>query len=440
MNGAENITYEEQARKAFEEDPHYLTAVVAMGDRKAVTAEEPIFAAQGIKLVDKGAAIDSRLREHLLRHKLTKPIDQSLSVADGVSGTHLAAQAAQLFETCGWLRRLFPFPADRERAGAALARLELPAPMAFKLTVAREQRPRLLDHLLVVALICHYVSRHLDLAEREAADLLYAALLHDLGELHTDPALLEAGRRLSRDEMRYVYAHPIAGYLIAKAVAADHPEAATAVLEHQERIDGSGYPYGLRAATTSRLGRIIGVVDVCASILARFGNSGRLSALMRLNYRKYDRELIDLLQKGFGSQYDEVDDADDIVVVPELKAVAKLIHHWSSFRTSFTGGSGTPPPLDFLFERMVNINVMLLQFGFDPNSLQLLRAAITEDARLAGELAAPLNEVRWQFGDLEREIMRRKETATAALPPHIGVFLEDWLVDLRSYLGQTATA
>jgi HD-GYP domain-containing protein (c-di-GMP phosphodiesterase class II) len=437
VDGPENTNYEEQARKALEDDPHYLTAVAAMGDRKAVVSGEPIFSSQGLKLVDEGVAINSRLRDRLLCHKLMKPIDHSLTAERGVSGADLAAQASCLFDAFAWLRRLFPFPPDRERVCAALAALELTPALAFKLTVAREQRPRLLDHLLAAAMICQYLARRLELGAADTDDLLLAALLHDLGELHTDPAMLEPGRRLDRDEMRYIYAHPITGCLIAQSVVPGRPAVAVAVLEHQERDDGSGYPYGLRAEATSRLGRIVGVVDVCVSILTRFGNNSRLSALMRLNRRKYDPELISLLHKGFGSQHDD-DGADDIVVLPELKAVAKLIHHWSNFRASFACGAGAPPQLDFLFERMVNMNAMLLQFGFDPNSLQLLRAAIADDRKLAAELAEPLNEVRWQFGDLEREIMRRKETATKSLSPDTCMFLDDWLADLRQYLESSA--
>ena len=437
MPTLQNTSYEDQARKALEDDPHYVTTVAKMGDVKHVVTDEEVFTTKGMKLLDKGIAIGSGLRERLLQHKLMKPIDQSLTVADCVTAASLATEASRLLDAQPYLRQLFPLPADQESAAAALAQLELPAQMAFKLTVAREQLPHLFEHVLVVALICHYLSLHLRLTGHENKNLLMAALLHDLGELHTAPALLEQGHQLNRDEMRYIYAHPITGYLIAKVVAAENPEVAAAVLQHQERLDGSGYPYGLRGESTSLLARIISVADVCSSILSRFGNSTRLSALLRLNHQKFTPALIALMQKAFGVLEDD-EAIEESAVLPQLKAVAQLIKHWGDFSASLAGGSGPPPELAFLFERMVNLNLILVQFGFDPNSLQLLRTVIAEDRKIAGELAAALDEVRWQFADLEREIVRHKEIAAAALPIDKSTFLEDWLADLRHYLEAAA--
>lgn len=438
MRTPSHAAYEHHARKAFEDDPHYLATLAQMAGRKQVVTAEAIFAADGSMLADKDVAISGALRERLLSHRLMKPLDQSLTVAGRVSAQELGAAAAQLLDSEAWLQRMFPFAADRQAASAALAAIELPPQLAFKLTVAREQRPRLWSHLLAVALICQFLALRQNLAAQDRTDLLLAALLHDLGELHTDPALLDPRRRLGQDEMRYIYAHPITGYLIAQAVAAHSPAAATAVLQHQERADGSGYPYGLRGEGTSPLARILGIADVCGSILGRFGNNGRLSALMRLNQRKYDPALIALLQKALGAP-GELDEAESVEVVPQLKAVAKLLKHWDEFRASVSGAmGGSPPELAFLFERMVNLHVVLLQFGFDPNSLQVLRALVAEDRQIAGELATALNEVRWQFRDLEREIVRRKETADKALSAEKAQLLEDWLADLRQYLLEAA--
>jgi len=435
MTKAIDGVYAELARKALEEDPHYVVTVAQMGDVKRIITSEEVFTAKGMKLLDKGVVIDSGLSERLLQHKLLKPIDQSLTVDDGITAAALAAAVSSLFETQAYLRQLFPLAVDRENAAAALARLDLSPQLAFKLTVAREQRPHLFAHTLVVALIAHYLSLHLQLSASEKADLLLAALLHDLGELHTNPVLLESRRRLDPDEMRYIYAHPITGYLIAKAAAPTHPEAATIVLLHQERLDGSGYPHGLRTDAIVRSARIVAVADVCASILARFGNSGRLSALMRLNHDKYDAALIALLQKAFGP-LDEDDAGAAATARPQLVAVADLLRRWGDFRASL---ARPPRQLTFLFERMVGLNSMLLQFGFDPSSLRLLLALVAEDSKIAGELAAALNEMHWQFTDLEREIVRHRATDGDALSPADNLFLEGWLADLQRYLATAPT-
>lgn len=434
MTKSANAAYEQQARKALEEDLHYATTVARMAYLKEVFAAEEVFGADGLALLGRGDVVAGSVGERLLKNKLLKSIDESLMVADGVTPASLADAFLRLCDAEAYLHHLFRRRDDRLATREALATLELSAPMAFKLTVAREQRPDLFKHLLIVAALCHYLALRLRLARKETDELLLAALLHDLGELHTDPALLAQGRRVGTEEMRYVYAHPITGYLIAKAVAKPHPEVANAVLQHQERLDGSGYPYGLRADAVGRMARVVSVADVCASILERFGNSGRLSALMRLNHGKYDAELIALMQTGFGAEDDAADAG--IAARPQLTAVADLLDRWGAFRASLTGGGGPPPELAFLFERMVGLNSMLLQFGFDAGSLQLLLSFADEDSRIAHELAAALNEMHWQFADLEREIVRHREAVGGALSAADNVFLEGWRADLHRYLEQ----
>lgn len=369
-----------------------------------------------------------------LRDKLAPPITTDFAPAPRFAAADLAAHAARLFDTHRYLCRLFPFRADRDRAAADLAQLDVSAQLADRLAAALEQRPRLFDHLLLVTLICRFVASHLELSASVTEDLLLAGLMHDLGELHTDPALLESERRLDGAEMHYIYAHPITGHVIATAVAPDHPGAAVAVLQHQERLDGSGYPHGLRAEDLDLLSRIVAVADACAAILARFGCSQRLEALMRLSHKKYDATLIATLQRAFRDV--ENDAAAGAAVVPQLKAMAALLRRWDDFRAALVlVHDGDPPPeLAFLFERMGDLHVMLRQFGFDADRMQVLRALVAEDETIAGELAAALNEMRWQVGDIERELLRRKDAALRALSPGRGMYLEDWLADLRRYL------
>ncbi len=74
-----------------------------------------------------------------------------------------------------------------DRLLAPLQFVPLPQPMAFKLTVMREQRPDLLAHSLRMALIALYLGVQSGWSERECIPLAAAALLHDIGVLHMDP-------------------------------------------------------------------------------------------------------------------------------------------------------------------------------------------------------------------------------------------------------------
>ncbi|MEO8407144.1 MAG: HD domain-containing phosphohydrolase [Oxalobacteraceae bacterium] len=324
---------------------------------------------------------------------------------------------------------------DARALPRALARLPLSAQMAFKLTVTKQQHPHLFHHLLLVTVIAHYLAVRGKLSGNDLDRMLCAALFHDLGELHTDPAVLNATHHLSEIEWRHIYVHPITGYLIAREAVELDPAVPIAILQHHERLDGSGYPYGLRGAQIGSLARIISVADVCASIFARFGSNERLSALMRLNRQKYDPELLALAHEGFARPASRPAVAE-IAALPRLKAVAQLLETWGKLHAAWSGTGGNSPPgeLEFLFERMADLRSMLLQFGFDPERSQLLVALAEAEPQVANELAAALDEIHWQFTDLERETSRHRETIRAVLSADENRLLDGWIAELLAYV------
>lgn len=348
----------------------------------------------------------------------------------------LAKHTARLLDADVALRHLAERSGDALALRHGLSRLPLPAPLGRLLTVVGNERPALLEHLLVATLITHYLALRQGLAERKTNQLLLAALCHDLGELLIDPRLLDPQHQLTDDEHRYLYAHPITGHLLVREISALDASVATAVLQHQERLDGSGYPYGLNGDQIGADARVIGIADVGASILARFGSNERLGALMRLNRKKFDPQLLALLQEGLPTAPAASAKAETLTLAPpRLVAAARLLGQWSVFRARLQSDDGTASPeVDFLLERMANLRSMLLSFGFDPESQQLLLTLVAEDPQLAAELAAALDEVHWQFADLEREIVRRGRLF-ASEPDRQGPSLDGWLVELRTYLG-----
>lgn len=127
-------------------DEHYINSVTALGDTHEVVTTQAIFTRNGIKLIDRGARINSALREKLVRHKLIPAIDECLSVADGVTNASLRDRAREILDNeprFQFFRSGLPGTA---RLLNAFYAMPLNAPLAFKLTVAREQRPEIFEH------------------------------------------------------------------------------------------------------------------------------------------------------------------------------------------------------------------------------------------------------------------------------------------------------
>jgi HD-GYP domain-containing protein (c-di-GMP phosphodiesterase class II) len=170
---------------------------------------------------------------------------------------------------------------DSARLGRAVDGAKIaPLAQAISDSIARHSRALLnlvrlknkdeytyLHSVAVCALMINF-ARHLQLDEAEVQELGVAGLLHDVGKVAiADDVLLKPGK-LTLIERGAVEGHPLAGHdLLAQST--DVPAAALEVcLRHHEKMDGTGYPGGLRGAALSlhaRMGAICDVYDAVTS-------------------------------------------------------------------------------------------------------------------------------------------------------------------------------
>lgn len=432
----------EAAQALLSDDRHYIVAVARTGDSNAVVTGADIVETHGIKLLAKGTAIDSRVLDKLLGHRLREPIDAQLTISSGVTPATLAREAAALIDADPWWKHLAERSGDPLAIRHGLARLPLPYALCFKLTVARDQRPPLYHHSLCVTLLAHYLALRLELSPHDTNCLLIAALCHDLGELHTDPAILDPAHHITDEERHFVYVHPLTSYLILKQLHGIDPETARAVLHHQERLDGSGYPAGLCGAAISPLARVLTVADIATSVLARFADHCRLSMLLRLNPQKYEpcavARLHDLLT-GIQATSPNADPLGSNTLHRRLALFAKLLNGWNDFRKlqdDASQGNGRDA-LAFLNERIHGLNKPLLQFGFDPDSIDSLLSLAGEDREIAEEISSVLDETKFQFAEMVKEIDRRESDAGLHLSTAKQEAFASWRGMLKAAVAET---
>jgi HD-GYP domain-containing protein (c-di-GMP phosphodiesterase class II) len=118
--------------------------------------------------------------------------------------------------------------------------------------------------LTVARVAARLARRHADPPAR-ALDAVLAALLHDVGMLRVSGDLLHQAAPLDDAGQRAVEAHCRAGAEILTALAPEERWLADIALTHHERLDGTGYPDGLRDGQITPLARFIAVCDVYAA-------------------------------------------------------------------------------------------------------------------------------------------------------------------------------
>jgi HD-GYP domain-containing protein (c-di-GMP phosphodiesterase class II) len=121
-------------------------------------------------------------------------------------------------------------------------------------------------HLLNVGILCARVARTAGASREEAVLIGQAGLFHDVGKLHVRCSLLNAQHELSESEWRIVRAHAARGEQMLAAYGA--PGLAAIVRSHHERLDGSGYPDGLRGLSIPWETRLLSVVDTYDALRA----------------------------------------------------------------------------------------------------------------------------------------------------------------------------
>ncbi len=117
-------------------------------------------------------------------------------------------------------------------------------------------------HSLNVAVIAGQIGRELALGGDRLKNLILSGLLHDIGKQCVPLALLNKRGRLSAAEMTVIRRHAAYGYaLLKKTLPQLDKEASLGVLQHHERLDGSGYPFALSGDGISLFARVIAIAD-----------------------------------------------------------------------------------------------------------------------------------------------------------------------------------
>ncbi|MFF3748326.1 HD-GYP domain-containing protein [Streptomyces kronopolitis] len=104
------------------------------------------------------------------------------------------------------------------------------------------------------------IARELGMAEDRVEVLRFAGILHDVGKLGVPTRLLRKEGPLTPQERRIIELHPEYGHEIVRGIGF-LGEARSAILHHHERLDGRGYPYGLRGHHIPEYARVVAVAD-----------------------------------------------------------------------------------------------------------------------------------------------------------------------------------
>lgn len=265
-----------------------------------MVSAEAIYSSTGLKLIDKGASIT---QTHLFRLKLYQIFNLhvytndkfSLKSTESNSNTEINALESdsnfklfkkkyiqtiseinvlmysliegndvkeQLCECCAALLSYLP---NKNDLFMYLYNIE-----------SKTYKEATLVHSLNVGMICSILGNWLKFSDLQIKELMLSGLLHDIGKFNISNEIINKPGRLTSEEFEIIKTHPISGYHNIQNADIAYG-AKMAILQHHEKQDGSGYPYGFKAAQIHDYAKIVAIVDIYDAMTSERTYRKRLS-------------------------------------------------------------------------------------------------------------------------------------------------------------------
>lgn len=167
----------------------------------------------------------------------------------------------------------------------------------------------LYNHSLNVAVVSNLIGRWIGLEQKDLDILILAGLVHDIGKLRVDPAILNKPGKLTDEEFTEMKKHPEYSYQMLMEMGYKDNAILKAVTFHHEKEDGSGYPLKISGDKITIHAKILAIADIFDAMTSNRVYKARVSPFKVLemfqnqNFGKLDYKIIMVFIKRFTENY-----------------------------------------------------------------------------------------------------------------------------------------
>ncbi len=246
--------------------------------------------------LDNDISIIQKAREKSLLYESLVRAEKELRKARDELEMRVQERTEELSETNGLLRREIK---ERQKAEVKLKksweRLKDAMDGTFHAmsSLVDIRDPNTAGHQKRVAALSRAIGEEMNLPQHQRDGIHVAASLHDIGKLYVPAEFLSRPGEVSKIELEIIRTHPIVAYDILKSIKFPWP-IDKIVLQHHERMDGSGYPYGIKGEEILLEARILGLADTVEAMTAHRPYRPAMSI----------KEVLKEVKKGKGVHFD----------------------------------------------------------------------------------------------------------------------------------------
>lgn len=292
----------------FAKDDRYLQHLTDLGESQSICAAEDIFNERGVLLVKKGAKLSRDVSTRLQGHRLSKALDEVSALERAIKPSDLVAAYDDLFQRFDDFSRVH----QANRFEASLRQLclgkMLPYILLQRLTILQHQQKSEFDHALFCGWFAALLAEELHCTAQQVYDAFIAGLFHDVGRLHVDE------HNATTKPADHIW---IGRQLLQRTGIFDH-DVLTAIAEHHERCDGTGWPLARSENELGLLGQIIAVCDATFSVRQdeyQNGHLGNCLPFLKINahahfYKTFQAAFAVLSRAGFSASFPSLPDHD----------------------------------------------------------------------------------------------------------------------------------
>lgn len=125
-----------------------------------------------------------------------------------------------------------------------------------------------LVHSINTTVLSLLIGKELGLSNSEMKKLSEGAILHDMGKISLDQSILFKSEKLTKEEFEHIKLHPEYGYDMLQKNSLLTESSRQIALQHHERLDGSGYPKGLKSDEIHLFSQIVAIADMFDALTA----------------------------------------------------------------------------------------------------------------------------------------------------------------------------